>query len=600
VLELPSDRARPAVQSYRGAYDTEVIGDGISEGLNGLSQREGTTLFMTMLAVFKVLLYRYSGQTDISIGTPIANRNRVETEGLIGFFVNTLVMRNDLSGEPSFKELLGRVKEAALGAYAHQDLPFEKLVEVLQPERDLSHSPLFQVMFSFQNAPKETLQMRDLKFQIFYSDTGTARFDWQVYVVERPGTLAITFEYNTDLFELETIKRAQQHLRRLIESVLKDPEKKISKLEMMSEDERRQVLVEWNRTETEYGERSVQEMFEQEAESRPWRIAMVYEGELVTYGELNRRANQLAHYLRQLGVGPELLVGIFLERSVEMIVAILGILKAGGAYVPLDRSYPLMQLAFILEDTQTPVQITEERLQDELQSHWGQIICLDADSDLIGEQSQANPECVNNPDNLAYVMYTSGSTGRPKGVGITHRGIVRLVKQTNYVELGREEVMLQLAPVAFDASTFEIWGALLNGGRLVVMPAERASLERVGEAIREHGVTTLWLTARLMRVMVDERLGDLRGLRQLLAGGDVLSAAHVRKVLGGIEGCKVINGYGPTEGTTFTCCNVMSGEEEVGSTVAIGRPISNTRVYIFDGEMGAVPIGVPGGLYIGG
>src|SRR6185295_18365904 len=270
VLELPSDRARPAVQSYRGSYDTEVIGDGISEGLKGLSQREGTTLFMTMLAVFKVLLYRYSGQTDISIGTPIANRNRVETEGLIGFFVNTVVMRNDLSGEPSFKELLGRVKEAALGAYAHQDLPFEKLVEVLQPERDLSHSPLFQVMFSFQNAPKETLQMRDLKFQIFYSDTGTARFDWQVYVVERPGTLAITFEYNTDLFELETIKRAQQHLRRLIESVLKDPEKKISKLEMMSEDERRQVLVEWNRTETEYGERSVQEMFEQEAESRPW------------------------------------------------------------------------------------------------------------------------------------------------------------------------------------------------------------------------------------------------------------------------------------------------------------------------------------------
>jgi amino acid adenylation domain-containing protein len=601
ALALPVDHPRPPVQSYRGARESVMISKEVMEGLKRLSQREGVTLFMTLLAAFQTLLFRYTGDEDLRIGSPIANRNRAEIEGLIGFFVNTLVMRADLSGNPTFRELLGRVKEVALGAYAHQDLPFEKLVEELKPERSMSRNPLFDIVFAMQNAPTAGVEFSGLRIVPWGVENRRTRFDLEVYTWERGVELECLFVYNRDLFEAATIKRMMGHFGELLQGVVEDPEQKVSQYKLLKAEERAQLLVEWNQTATEYPrEGCIHELFEEQVKRTADSVAVVFEAQRVSYGELNRRANRLAHYLKKRGVGPEVLVGICMERSVEMIVGLLGILKAGGAYVPLDPSYPPERFSFMLEDARVAVLLTQASLRDNLPVNQATVIALDSEWAALGCESEENPVCQTVPENLAYLMYTSGSTGRPKGVSVVHRSVVRLVKETNYLKLGADEVFLQFAPLSFDASTFEIWGSLLHGARLLVMPPGLASLAELGEAVRRGGVTTLWLTAGLFHQMVETELERLRGLRQLLAGGDVLSVPHVEKAARELGGCRLINGYGPTENTTFTCCYEVKAGEQFASSVPIGVPISNTEVYILDREMSPVPVGVAGELCIGG
>jgi aspartate racemase len=602
VLEVPVDHPRPAVQTYRGARQSAVIPKRVSEAIKSLSRQEGVTLFMTLLSAFQALLHRYTGQDDIVVGSPIVNRSRVEVEGVIGFFANTLVLRADMSGDPTFLELLGRVRQVTLGAYAHQDLPFEKLVEELNPQRDLSHTPLFQVMFALQNAaPTHVLPFSGLTLTPMEVDIGTAKFDLTLTMLGTRGGLKALLEYNSDLFDAATITRMLGHFQTLLEGIVARPEQRLSNLPILTETEIHQLLVEWNNTRSDYPkDKCIHELFEAQVERSPDAVAVVFEDKRLTYRELNDRANQLAHYLGELGVGPEVLVGLCIERSLEMVVALLGILKAGGAYVPLDPTYPKERLAFMLKDTQAPVLLTQQQLTDSLPEHGVRVVCLDRDWKIIAREKEDNLVSTITANNLAYVIYTSGSTGRPKGVSVIHRGVVRLVKETNYADLTEKEVFLQFAPLSFDASTFEIWACLLNGAKLVVFPPYMPSLKELGQALKRYQITTLWLTSALFQLMVEDHIGTLSGVKQLLAGGDVLSVSQVKRVLKELPGCRLINGYGPTENTTFTCCYQMTSPEQVDDSVSIGRPIVNTQVYILDHYLNPVPIGVSGELCIGG
>jgi amino acid adenylation domain-containing protein len=617
-LELPAVHPRPPVQSFRGAEFNLELDAAMSDALRELSRRRGVTLFMTMLAAFNVLLRRYTGQHDLSVGSGIANRRWQVFENLLGMIINTVVLRTDLSGNPKFSELLQHVRDVTLDAYAHQDVPFEKLVEELQPERSLRYTPLFQVMFSFLDTPMATLQLPGVEIEAMAAHNQSAKFDLNVVVItpseqsvglgrgdeeaQRPREITVAFEYSTDIFDEQAIVQLADHYRRLLQAVLEDDEQHVLQLPLMSGAELEQLLFTWNDTQREYPrEASIPRLFEEQAARTPEAVAVVCNGREVTYAELNGRANQLAHYLRDCGVRPEVTVGLCVERSVEMIYALLGILKAGGTYLPLDAQYPLERLSFMLQDAGVSLLLTQQSRRESLPETSARIINLDSDGHTLWRYGTHDLEVDVQPDNLAYIMYTSGSTGTPKGVSVTHRNVVRLVKESDYVEFGPDEVFLQLAPISFDASTFEIWGSLLNGSRLVVMPPQLPLLEEIGSALREHGVTTLWLTAGLFHQMVDEHQKDLRGVRQLLAGGDVLSAAHVRKALDGSDaGRRIVNGYGPTESTTFACCYSMSATTRINNTVPIGRPIANTSVYILDANLQPVPAGVTGELYIGG
>lgn len=601
VLELPTDKPRPARQSFHGALDSISFPARLRADVKELSRREGVTLYMTLLAVFDVLLHRYTSREDIVVGAPVAGRNRVETEALIGFFVNTLVLRTNLSGDPTFRELLRRVREVTLGAFAHQDLPFERLVEELNPERDSSHNPLFQVAFVLQNAPGGALALSGLTAVPYEREHTTSKFDLTLAMAERGEELAVAIEYNTDLFERPTIERMLGHLGTLLAAAVADPECRLSRLPMLTSAEQELLSVEWNATARDYPRDScVHELFEAQAARTPEAVALEFEGQTLSYRELNRRSNQLAHRLRALGVGPEVLVGLCVDRSLEMVVGLLGILKAGGAYLPLDPGYPRERLAFMLKDTRASVILTESKQGKRLPGHQARVVLLDAEADSLRAESTENPVNASSAKNLAYVMYTSGSTGRPKGTLVPHRGVVRLVQGADYARLRPEEVFLQFAPISFDAATFEIWGSLLNGARLVVSPPGTPTLKDLARVIRRHRVSTLWLTAGVFHLMVEEHLEELSEVAQLLAGGDVLSAPHVEKLLQVPGKGRLINGYGPTESTTFACVHPMERDGKVASPIPIGRPIANTQVYVLDRHYNSAPVGVPGELYIGG
>jgi amino acid adenylation domain-containing protein len=602
VLELPTDHPRPAAQTFRGATRSFVLSETLSKSLKTLSAQENVPLLVTLLAAFKVLLWRYTQQDDVALGLPVANRNWSEIVGLIGHFANTLVIRTDLSGNPGFRVLLDRVRETTMGARAHQDVPFEVLVDELQPERDPGRPPLFQVMFDFEDVPVEILTGTDLSLSQLEVDSKTAAFDLTLSMSDAEQGLKGVFEYNTDLFNADTIDRMVGHFRTLLEGITAHSEARIADIPLLTVGERRQLLAEWNDTETLYPqERCIHELFEGQVERAPDAIAVVFQDQHLSYEELNRRANQLAHRLQRLGVGPEVLVGLCAERSVEMVVATLGIIKAGGAYVPLDPAYPQERLTFMIEDTQSPVLLVQRRLLENLPPGLDtDILCLDSDWETFTRESTANLVTHTTPDSLAYVMYTSGSTGRPKGTCIVHRGVVRLVQETDYADLTSDQVFVQLAPISFDASTLEVWGSLLNGARLVVFPPHTPSLEDVGRVVQQHQVTTLWLTAGLFHLMVNEQLETLENVRQLLAGGDVLSVSHVHRVLKELNATRLINGYGPTENTTFTTCYPMGPDTQIPTSVPIGRPIANTQIYILDNHSWPVPVGVPGELYVGG
>ncbi len=607
VLELPTDRPRPARPSSRGAHHRFEIPGDLAAALRALARQRQTTLFTVLLAVWQTLLYRYSGQDDVVVGSPIANRVRMEIEGLIGFFVNTLVLRARFAGAPSMGELLGQVRETAVEAQAHQDLPFESVVAALQPDRGGGDTPLFQVMFTWQNTPRAAVDVAGLQLAPVHLPSHSSKFDLNLVAHEQEGALPATFEYSTDLFDAATVARLAGHLRNLLGAVV-GPEgalaTRVDELPLLGDAERAQVVREWNQTAAAYPrDASIDERFAAQAALSPDAIALSAPsgaGEQISYGELDRRASRLADRLITLGVGPEVAVGIFLARSAGLVTAILAVLKAGGAYVPLDPGHPKERLRLILADTAAPVLVTEERLLAALPGHQAEVVLLDAAANPAEPESGGAPARRATADSLAYVMYTSGSTGVPKGVAVMHRGVVRLVQGAAFADLGADEVFLQLASPSFDASTLEIWGALLNGGRLVIPPPGPVSLEELGHRIAETGVTILWLTAGLFHQAVETHLESLSPLRQLLTGGDALSLPHVVRALGGLPATRLVNGYGPTENTTFTCCQTLGDPAAVGATVPLGRPIANTRVYLLDASGGAVPVGVVGELATGG
>lgn len=557
ILDMPTDRPRPPIPTHSGACYKFQLSKSLTQGLQSLSRQSEVTLATTLLAAFQVLLARYTGQTDIAVGSPIANRTRSELENLVGFFVNSLVMRTDLSGDPTFREVQARVHVVALGAYEHQDLPFEQLVAELQPERDFSRNPLFQVLFAFQNVPREAAAFHELTIRPMGKEITTTRMDLECFVEEGNEELHVTLVYNADLFDGETIRRFGTHFHKVLTEVVHDPAQQLSQIALLEKSERQQLLVEWNATQTTYPrEATIAERFEAQMAATPDAVALVFGEDTLTYDELNTRAHQLAHYLRQqYGVGPEVRVGLCMERSLEMVVGLLGILKAGGSYVPLDPNAPLERLAFMFKDADIAVVLTQGILKAHLPAEWtGQVLALDTEWATITQMPATNVTSGVTAENLAYIMYTSGSTGVPKGTSICQRNVVRLVTKTNYLDFGPAETVLQLAPLTFDASTFELWSSLLHGAKLVIFPPHQPSLEELGHCIHAHRLSTLWLTAAMFHQMVDSQLAALCGVRQLLAGGDVLSVPHVQRVVANLpEGGRLINGYGPTENTTFTC-----------------------------------------------
>jgi amino acid adenylation domain-containing protein len=598
LLELPTDFSRPAVQSYRGTHLLSDINPKMTQQLKILSQQQGCTLFMTLLAAFNVLLYRYSGQEDILIGSPIAGRTHSQTENLIGFFANTLVLRTQIPNRITFTDLLKQVRKTALSAYAHQDIPFEHLVEHLNPERSLSYSPLFQVMFVLQNNEESELSLPELTIQPVIQETPIAKFDLTLNVSETDNYLTLVWEYATDLFQVDTIQRMAEHFAILLESITQNPESDIHLLPLLTEAETQQ-LIKWQGTETHYPkDKTIVDLFEEQVEKNPNHIALVFGEQQLNYQELNQLANQLAYSLITLNVQANTMVGLCVERSLEMVVGLLGILKANGAYVPLDPEYPQERLRFMLEDSQVSVLLTQSHMQARLPKLQAKILCLD-DIEIFQHQSTDNLKLRCRTDDLAYVIYTSGSTGRPKGVCVPHHAVVRLVKNTDYAVFNSEQIFLQYAPSSFDAATLEIWGALLHSAKLVVMPAQRKSLEELAKILKLENISVLWLTSSLFNVMLEEHPDSLRGVKQLLTGGEALSVPHIHKALRQLPDTQLINGYGPTENTTFTCCYPIS-DQNYSNSIPIGKPIANTQVFIVDKNHQPLPVGGVGELVTSG
>ncbi|HEX5753854.1 MAG TPA: amino acid adenylation domain-containing protein [Archangium sp.] len=603
VLELPADRPRPAVRSSRGAVRRVELPPALSGAVREVSRREGVTPFMTLLAGFQALLARYSGQRDIVVGTPISGRNRREVEGLVGFFANTLALRVEAPGEVSFRELLKRVREACLGAYAHQDVPFERLVDALQPVRDLSRTPLFQASFVLQGAaPFAALELPGVAVEELDFEPGVARFDLTLFMRETAAGWVGLWEYDGELFDEATVARMAAHYARLLEGALADPERTLAALPMLSEAERRQVLVEWNPTRTEYPrEACLHELFEAHVARQPEALAVEYEGERLTYAELNRRANQLARHLRRLGVGAGTRVGLCASRSLELVAAMLGILKAGGAYVPLDASYPRERLAFMGEDAALPVVLTQPELVSKLPPLSAKVVPLEPRWDAFASESGEDPGERSGPEAMAYVMYTSGSTGRPKGVCIPHRGIVRLVCGTGYVRLTEAERVTQLSNTSFDGSTFELWVALLSGGCVVGVPRETALSPRALAAfLREQRISTAFLPTALFNQTVAECPEAFQTVKYVMFGGEAADVKSLRRVLERGAPRHLVNGYGPTENTTLSTFHEVREVPEGAVSVPIGRPLANSEAYVLDAWRQPVPVGVAGELYVGG
>jgi amino acid adenylation domain-containing protein len=622
VLELPTDRPRPLIKDYKGAKRRVALSEELSERLRELSRREGVTLFMTLVAAFKTLLMKYTGEPEISIGTPIANRNRVQIESLIGFFVNTLVLRTDLSGDPSFKEAVRRVKEITLGAYAHQDLPFEKLVEELNPERHLNHTPLFQVMFALQNAPRETLELSGLKASAAGLEIGTAKFDITVSLADSGKAVIGEFEYNSNLFDASTIDRMIAQFNTLLEGVAADPQRPLSMLPLETDPQQHRLLVEWNDNRTAYPKDvCIHELFEEQAKRTPNAIALVLEDEQLTYGDLNRRANRLSRRLRAAGVEPEMRVGLCLERSMEMVVGLLAILKAGGAYLPLDPAYPAERLAYMLNDAQVKVLVTEQRQLSRLPADTAvKAICIDSsfDDDDAGEAAFITASKVT-AENLAYVIYTSGSTGKPKGVCVTHRVAVSHFTSVQkefdnglaytYLGLSSRDRVLQFASISFDVSLEQILPPLLNGATLILRGAELWSPQEFPEKVKRFGLTVVNLPASYWHQLAQDQaacaeLAANKQLRTIIIGGDAMSSESVRLwQQTSKRAVRLVNAYGPTEAAITSAAFEVPPQFCEGQSVRripIGRPLANRELYILDGQGAPVPVAVRGELHIGG
>jgi amino acid adenylation domain-containing protein len=617
-LDLPTDRPRPARQSFQAARIPFTLPQTLTSAIHELSNESGVTPFMTLLAAFQVLLYRYCDQEDIVVGSPIANRARTELECLVGFFVNTLVLRSNVAGNPTFTDLLARVLAGCLGAYAHQDLPFEKLVQELQPQRDPSSNPLFQVLFVLQNATQALAGVPGLQIEPIERGNTLSQFDVSLFLRERDGKYVGYFEYSTDLFDGDTIERMSTHYQALLEAVVAEPDRPMATLPIMTKAETHKILIEWNETVTDYPkDKCIHHLFEEQAARTPEAIAVAFEDQQITYRDLNQRANQLAHYLITLGIGPEKLVGICVERSIEMVVGLLGILKAGGAYVPLDPAYPKERLGFMLEDSQVSILLTGQKLIEDRE--WTidggdarpsifqpglQVVRLDRDRPTIEQQSRNNPSQSIGSQNLAYVIYTSGSTGQPKGVQISHRNIINLLHTTKPIfSFNANDVWAGFHSYAFDFSVWEIWGCLFSGGRLVIVPHDITwSPKHFCELLREKEITILNQTPSAIGLLIDSQSSSAvlepRHLRVIICGGEAMPKEIVAPLCK--LGIPLWNFYGPTEATVWSTLYKVECSESVVQSVSIGRPLANIQTYILDTRLQPVPIGVPGELYIGG
>ncbi len=599
TLDLPTDRPRPAVQSYSGATVNFALSAKLKEDLIRLGRQSEATLFMTLLAGFQALLSRYSGQDDIVVGTPIANRNRAEVEGLIGLFANTLPLRTKLDGDPTFRALLARVKDTALGAYAHEDMPFERLVEELRPERSLGHNPMFQVVFSLQNAHRATFELPGLKLKPLGALSNlTSKFDLSFFLFDAHDGLQGKVEYNTDLFDGATIDRMLRHFQILLEGTVANPEERVSKLPLLSSAERQQILVEWNSTEADYPKDScLHELIAQQARQNPDRIAVQSGPYQLSYGEMHKRSNQLARYLQRRGIGPDVLVGLMVSRSTDLLVAILGILKAGGAYVPLDPIYPKDRIATILDDTRATVLLTDQVLAETLPDTTSERIYIDTDWAAIANESIDDLPVSGGPENLIYVLYTSGSTGKPKGAQIEHRNVVSfLFSMLRKPGLTQKDVWLAVTTLSFDFSVLELYLPLLVGAKVVLASREQAAdpLE-LQTLLATSKATAMSATPATWRMLLEsDWVGDPELL--LFCGGEALSPDLANQLL---PRCSELwNVYGPTE--TTVCSHLYRVQSELNQIAPIGVPNSNVSMYLLDAHGELVPVGVPGELYIGG
>ncbi|HEU0014494.1 MAG TPA: amino acid adenylation domain-containing protein, partial [Longimicrobium sp.] len=602
LLELPTDRPRPAVRTYRGAKVPVELSLALVERLQALGRSEGATLYMVLLAAYQVLLSKYSGSEDIVVGSPIAGRTRKEAEDLIGFFVNSMVLRTDLSGDPSFREVLRRAREVTLGAYEHQEVPFERLVAELQPERTLSHTPLFQVMFALQNAGGGGAALPGLEVSGVGAELASAKFDLSLVLKATAQGLRVGLNYGTDLFERGTVVRMLGHLERVLEQVAADADVRLSQLELLGEAERALVLEAWNRTERPYPRGvCIHELFEAQVRERPGAVALAWGGAELTYQELAARANRLAHHLVGRGVGPETRVGVLLERSAELIVSLLAVLKAGGCYVPLDPAYPAERLRLMVDDSSVRVLISRSDLAGVVETGGLDVVHLDRAAGAIASEPAEAPRSGATAENLAYIVYTSGSTGRPKGIMVGHRQVVQLVAETDYVQLRPGDHVAQASNAGFDALTFEAWGAFLNGATLVGIPRDvLLSPPALREMLREERITTLYQTTALLNQLSREQPDVFAPLREVLFGGQAADADSVRRLLkaGGPE--RLLHMYGPTETTAWCSWERVEHVAEDALTVSVGRPTGNQRIYLLDSALNPVSVGVPGEAYVGG
>jgi amino acid adenylation domain-containing protein len=611
MIELKQDYPRPAVLSYRGAHQERLFSGRLLDGLRELSKTERVTLFTTLLAAFQVLLYRYTGQVDMLLGTPIANRRQIELENLIGFFLNTLVIRCDLSGAPTFRQLLKRVETTVLEAFDNQDLPFEKLVEELNPQRDRSRHPLFQVSFVLNSAAARELQLPGLQTSRLALDFGGSKFDLTIYLVERLQGLHARLEYNTDLFETATIERMVGHYETLLQEIVSNPDCSIDRLQMLSAAERQMLLFDWNRSRRIYArDLLIHQLVEAQAMQNPDAVALLAGDQQpdsktcfsMTYGELNRQANRIAHYLRQRGIGPESVVGVLMQRSPMMVAALLGVLKAGGAYLPLDPANPPERLAFMIRDAGMQLTLSQAALKGMVEGLESEVIYLDCDWELFQAQQADNPENLASLHNRAYIIYTSGSTGQPKGVELEHGGLLNLVHWHNETfEITAADRATQVAGLSFDASVWEIWPYLVKGARLYLLVDEKdLSPERLVDWLVANAITISFLPTPVVETVLNIDWPEGTALRALLTGGDRLHLNPSSRLP-----FSLVNNYGPTECTVVATSGVVRAIGEANSTrvatpIGIGRPIANAQMYVLDRFLNLVPVGVAGELYIGG
>jgi amino acid adenylation domain-containing protein/non-ribosomal peptide synthase protein (TIGR01720 family) len=611
LLQLPTDRSRPPVQSYRGARLSFLLPKSLTQVIEAIAHKSEATLFMTLLAAFKILLYRYTGQEDIIVGSPVANRTLAEVEKLIGCFINTLVFRTDCSGNPTFEELLSRVRKLTIAAYANQDVPFEKLVEELQVERNVNYNPIFQVSFALQNTPKVKFELPELTITPFEVEHTNALFDLHLDMTETDSGLEGFWEYNTDLFERATIERLSSHFQTLLTAIADNPQQRIAQLPLLTQAERHQLLVEWNNTEGEYPNKCLHQLFEEQVEKTPDAVAVVFAGQQLTYRQLNAKANQLARYLSKklnsISRQPsETLIGICLERSLEMLVGILGILKVGCAYIPIDPNYASSRINYILSDAEISLLVTQAKLNLQIPSAESvEKVLLDTDWQLISTESNRNLACSVNLSNLAYGIYTSGSTGKPKGVLIQHNSVVNFVSGAiARYQITQSDRVLQFASISFDVAVEEIYPSLITGGTVIL--AESEMFERAEVFIskcRQLKISVLDLPTaywqQLIAEIITNQLTLPECIRLVIIGGEQVNYKYVRQwqdYIGNVP--QLINAYGPTEATVET--TVYSLTNESREKLPIGKPLPNVRVYVLDSHLQPVPIGVVGELYIGG